>query len=66
MPLNQMDGYRLEKEEVDRRSFAGMALAHADASAQLRSLLDLAHKAMQTSEVRQRKNIQGEIAVGQG
>lgn len=51
-----MESFRLEKEAADRRSFAGMALAHADASAELQSRLESANGAMQTSEVNDNKN----------
>lgn len=42
---------RREKDAADRSSFAGMALAHADASAELQSRLELANQRIQESEV---------------
>ena len=47
-----MESFRREKDEADRRSCAGMALAHADATVELQSQLESANEATKKSEVR--------------
>ena len=42
---------RREKDAADRNSFAGMVLAHSDASVQLRSQLQAADRKLHESEV---------------
>ena len=51
-----MNAVRLEREAADRHSLAGMALAHADASAELRSCLETSEGALETSEARKMKD----------
>lgn len=50
-PRQQMESFRREKDEADRRSCAGMALAHADATVELQSHLEAANEATKKLEV---------------
>lgn len=47
----QINSSRIEKEVINRQSFAGIALAHADASVELRNRLESAQVALQQSQV---------------
>lgn len=47
----QINTSRIEKEVIDRQSFAGIALAHADASVELRNRLESVHEALRQSRV---------------
>lgn len=47
----QLESCRREKDAVDRSSFAGMALAHSDASAELRSRLEVADRQIEELKV---------------
>lgn len=49
--LYKVSNAQLERETADRRSLAGMALAHADASTELRARLSSAVQALEASEV---------------
>ncbi|CAM9479097.1 unnamed protein product [Ectocarpus fasciculatus] len=48
--VRKLESYRREKDAADRSSFAGMALAHSDASAELRSRLEVADMKIEESK----------------
>lgn len=47
----KLESCRREKDAADRSSFAGLALAHSDASAELRSRLEVADRKIEESKV---------------